>query len=789
VSEDIERFGSQLLSYIENEERQNSSIIQNITDKNGKIIERTSLNDESLWLNISNATDNDNVVTLNWDGYGVYKAQSSHLQKLSKKDIEETVIKAKISINELTEIKQKEINNLIIEKEQLKTNIRFASIKQLLSLELELECNFDENNITFESYIKKQFDNSNDQPTLGYDLIKSGLIDENYMLYYSVYQGNLSKSAYRYKILNIQKNIMDIHYSLNDNDLEELFNDIGESYVDSISMFNIDIITYLLSNVDEKTNILFQHLGSNCEKVLEVFTAYLKSDKSIKNKKKFIKSISKYYSDVLINLIEINPDNLDELIGEVMIGSEKNTDITLSDSAKKYLNANLSSIKPFTLHTKSSEQTINSALEIIGKSDMKIISLDGVNSIAKDTIKSLSLYEININNIKTLFGENGDISLNNLYLNYVETYEYMIKNIADYLSIIDADKTQYTLNKADALPDIIHNIFVNIPDRLDPIFHRADKNKCQVHSILSVPKETWSYLMTYLLVEPNLTNMLEYFSFLELNKGEVTEKMFSIYLNMKKNISLDKNSLEEYDNNEVLKLVIAILNNEVIDLDVKNNILISTYKSKIDITLLDHKDSLIFGMLLSNGHIGDDISSYNYINDLSWSTKYNYMINSKKFSEYVNSITFSQDDILSISSSKAILNYVKESIISDLVKYESEISPEVANNLIGYTSHKSINLSPEHLRILAKGSTIKPFLGLLVSRLDTLSQSETLNILNNLGGEYKKISKFIRQAKLENTPENLRLIEHLINVHVVSSQQSSGNNDGVIRVFMKKPAQ
>ncbi len=779
----LSNFGLQLLSFIKNEERQNSSIVLSITDKNGNIIERTDLGNSSMWLEISKATDSEDAILLNWKGYGVYEPNSRHIQKLSKNDLERIALGDSIDFDELTMAREKEIIDDINEKEHLRTNLRSANIQQFLLLEQKFDNLF---TTTFDEIIRSTFEINSEQPSLGYDLIKSGLIDENYILYYSVYSGLLSSSALTYKINNIQKNIIDVQYRLSNDDLDKIFNDIGETYADSISMFNIDIITYLLTKADKRTDELFRHLGSNSEKVQETFSAYLKSSENMANKKKFIRSISKYYSNVISNLIEINSDNLNELISEAIISSDIISNFTLSDAAIKYLTTNLSSIKPFKISSKSSAEELKSSIEVIKKSDIKFNSVIGINVATKEMVKNLDLYEINKSNIKTLFGQFGSISLNSLYTNHRQAYEYMVDNINKYLEVINEYKSQYSLDESDTLQDIILNIIEKNPDQLDEIFSKSDTSKCVIDSILTFPQEIWTLLIAHSIVKPSLTNMLEYFRFSEPNNIGALNECLSTYLNTKKDIILDKPSLEEYDKNEVLKLIVAILNKDAIDLDVKRSILVNLYKTPIDTSLILHKDSSVFGMLLSTGYITDDISSYNYIKDLSWGTKYDYIVNSKNFLEYIESITFSHDDILNISSSKSTLNLIKDSMLNNLAKYELEMSADITNNFIMYVGSKSINLSPDNLRILAKNSKIEPFLGILNSRLNTLNQLETLSILNSLGDEYEKISKFTTQAKLRNTPDNLRLVEHLIAVKIVSSTRTSGDNNEFIKVFMKK---
>jgi len=653
--------------------------------------------------------------------------------------------------------KLNELKKQIEELKKSKEYIRRYSIQQL----------FEDGTIKIKGY--------NNPKALLIDLmLRNGYIDESYMEYISIFhEGALTKADKNFLInIKLEK---DTNWDYKLNHIENLIPRITEFLFEKKYILNFDLVDELLKNTEfiKKRDILFKQLSNEQKYSIEFIDQYVVNGKKIP---KFIEHLSKNWPNIWI-FIKTKTNFTNKKIEEYFILIIKHAEI--QDIKKNFVNdkSYLSNYSNFL----NIEASGNRIQDIIKALDIKFETIDSNSHIDKIRfIYENNNYCLKIEIIRNIL-QHIEIYDNELFetKNYSYLHSPNLQKIADYIDInieeyINSVFLQLKSNNNEDLEwylKLLNNENLNI-DLKEKIIIQT---KTIVEKTDDVDDgEIWDLLFKHSKIQPRWENILEIYN---LNENTLNDYVIG-YLNQKNNaeqLAEEKIPSDEGSdrNNIYSKLCYEIIYNKKLN-DESYFLLLQAnpwWYSSLDIEKLAKER---IELLIEAKIIEPSIEGYNFLKSNFNGANIQLLgLNQSKFSENINQLKFDIGDIELILSSKLFdddkkIHFLKfgptENIVNNynILKSLSEMLVNMDYVDIDYTIiDKLINNSIQ----IDEKTRIILFTKYFHSRV-SINIAMFLNLLSN---EYRKIADYTHKAKIENTIENRRFLEKLVEFSYISS--------------------
>jgi hypothetical protein len=620
-----------------------------------------------------------------------------------------------------------------------------------------------------------------------YDLLKADYIDANFALYTSIFHGTNPKAA-NFLIHHLQLNKPDIHYKFNgDENVEALLNDSGSAYLRSKSIYNIDILDYLLStakpgvNLDSDAHGLY-HITNNLAQGQPEDLAFL--DEYMRNGKqqeRLIEVLGGKWArifDYAVNSEAIDNAQRIRLFNSAFQGSNKEVQYIVDEGVTNYVIQNASRIE---LLTKPVNKTVKDKLGVVlDQLNAKLISFNGLSEDIKEVIVEKNLYTINQKNIEDATGAK-NLSLDNILGANEAVFIYIAADLKAYLAAIaDSKKTKHTIDSNESFPRVIDHIAKSGPEYLDDVIRGASPD-CSIEDLVKVSSKAWPMLLDVKATEPRLSNILAYYS---QDEAGVIDQHLTDYLNEIGRIEVD--SSEDAENLE--RLAVAILSNTRIasltrsklvnDMDLKNYIPVDSFPAQ---------NSDLYSHLVRDGIIEDSAATYNYLKASNPDTRLAYIVSSTNFSQYMNEVALDSDEISAISSSNDVKPEIKKYLINNLTSFDPKPSVTAINELASFAVANNMSLDVPTLHAMIGSINTVTAVKLINLSSESFTRDGMIGMFKIIGGDYEKLSQTKKHVPLDEVQHNIDLIARLRSLGMVSSvSKRKIKNSNKLVVNMKK---
>ena len=621
---------------------------------------------------------------------------------------------------------------------------------------------------------------------LALDLLKSGYIDSNYILYTSVYhKDGMSPNAANFAIQFIQReDQQDIYYDLDSKDIKQLLQE-NVSYVDERSMYNISIVDYLLTHqIDRKLRIILANIGAGKYNAEEFINEYVSNTKYLS---KFIARITREWDGVFefivkSNLIKAKQRNA--LISTALVNTDVRKEYIVDDDITQYIVENAFEIS--TLKSSTEQSKVDSIKHVLKKLNARFESMDSLSAKVKRAVIDNGLYVINADNLKQILGSE-DYSLDAIKKSQEELYANILSHFEEYITMLDGLKVkQFSIKGDQGFEEIINDVSSNAKDSLGELLDHADLASCLVDELYSLKASAWTQAIQHVIISNTFGNALDYYEYGH-SENEVVDAILGTYLNAVGTLVLDS-SMDTRDAEAKDMLIIAILNSPNVQVDVKVNIVKDCYNGTfVDVAEITPQEGELYGLLLKNGSIEDTAENLNEISKLSWSTRKHYIGNSSELLTYINGVEWKADDIDGIASAEN-LDELKKRVIMDIDTYKGMLSYSAADDFVEYAYSQQMQLTPEVLAILfSKAGSLRDeaTIGLVNLMPVSTTAAGIVQPLAKLGEPYISLTQSLHKPKLANETYNQTLIERIEKLGMVSKKQTI-NEDQQIQVNMKR---
>lgn len=678
----------------------------------------------------------------------------------------------KLHIDNLQEDTQKRLRAEIRALESQKIDIAALPLYQLIQ----------NTNTSIDKIIS---DNQLPAPELFSYLITEGYLNENYPLFISnFHEGRLT--------LQDRDFILAIRSHGNTDPLQPIDNpgevcaslrstDFGQRYA-----LNVILIDYLLENTSVnklKLNDVFSFISRNFERAEEFFNSYFKYGTNINL---LTLELSRYWPEYAIESLASNdaPTHISNILSYVD-ESEIVNDMNETGELANYLNQYGSLVF-------NSEVGFNGDFSVLKKLNIKFHKLNSLkeNRSLMDYVHSENLYQINPDNLRLLlktYCQANETDIDNANLSTVLNFgtdnlkSYIKLNLQTYLEVVFLHEPKNTEENEKTIEWLINNdeLTLDLKRRI------ITKQEYQFQSLQQIPKELWDYLFTEKKVDICWRNISAYLFHSE-DEQEIkaaSEFLTSLFLRQHLADELKDNriNIDELGDEASKNLSWFVVNNDaLLDVDYEKLIKCLPYYYKVFPGEISDDKAILLARY-NKVELNEDTFEFAKNNE----TLLTHLL-AKNIHKYIQSRdVYEVSDAVTekILEMEEISDTVKLILAVDVAPSTIESSSNLADIYIRLMTLPSVNYgnySTETLQsvIVSTSDTLKA-VTLLSDTIERFDKRAVIEILGMLPKPYKSIASFGRRPKLQNTKENLRLVEKLENNGIISSKVVS---KGVIKI-------
>ena len=620
---------------------------------------------------------------------------------------------------------------------------------------------------------------------VGWQLIKAGYIDTEFVHYTSLYYStSMSLKARSFLLNNVRLNKQSLHHRFeSDDDIQALLEKMGSTYLNDKSMYNISIVDYLLRKDDSIVDKIIANLAGGDSNDLQFINAYVKEGSEVT---KFIQQLAARWDGIFTYITgdnEMDDKKKGRFVSLALTAGSESVKYKTNPSVKGFIEANKTNVQILTNDNQDSS-AVDDACRLLMQFGVEFDTLDDLNEQAKEAVKDYGLYTVNEQNMTSILGS-PRMPLDTIKRTYEHVYSHLLGHLGEYVDLFQnrAD-SEYALAGEDGFEAVIDEVSKISMDDLGLILANADLSNCIVRDINKLGSDTWPLLIENVILSNTLSNILTYFELSHADDKTVISDLLAEYLNTSETVVLDKD-YTEYTTENVKTFVLAVLNSSKINVEATVNIVHDCYKEgHISVSDIKPQDGTLYGALLARGCIDDTQVNFEAIRNRSWETKSAYISNSQKFLEYISDLTLTADELNSIATDDSIPDAVNEYIVDNIASYASELSINSAAHFAEFALKRAKVLDVEALKAIIDGANKDTSIKLINLAMNNLDASDMITLMPIVGGEYKKLSQKSRRPTFPNTDYNFNLILRLQELGLVSSYELK-DNETKIKVIMK----
>lgn len=596
--------------------------------------------------------------------------------------------------------------------------------------------------------------------------LRNGYIDDNYYDYISIFYPESITLQDQSFLLNVRSKILtSFDYKLIKTD--KLIGKINLAVFASEFVLNYNLVDYVLKHqkLNSQRELIFEKLSDESEISFKFVEGFLDNGKNLKE---FIKNLCRKWPNYW-HFIESSPELLDtrkDYYFNLLIEYGDVKDIKkISDQ---------SNLKDIILREKdflSKFENVNQIINIIKSLTLSFAFVDLTKAHQElfDYVYQNNLYDLNLDMVKEIVKRKASFNqaefdtknytfINNS--NCSELIEYINANINTYIENVYSKISSNKYDDEKNLVDLLNSDEITFENATVVI--KQNENKfSSIEEIIEL--EIVDLLITELKVVPTWKNIIEFY---KLKEDAFTDSLLN-FINNEDNAKelsksmipipeVDKEVIKTFINNLVLN---NTLNNSSYNFIIKS---VPYVYERIDITVLSTDKVKI---LLENSKLSFNTENYEMIKSAQ-KTLLIIFIEMNKYRFLSNIDNFEKDNevILSITLSNIFIPKEKQTVIKKADEEGLSLNNEIYKQIgLLLTSSLTNNLSPTLIaKVLTSISVSRTLRIKIFNMYHAVLQIDTYkDFLKSLGSPYSGINQKRSNPLLENTRENLRMIEIL----------------------------
>ena len=433
----------------------------------------------------------------------------------------------------------------------------------------------------------------------------------------------------------------------------------------------------------------------------------------------------------------------------------------------------------------------------MAQAGVKISDISKVDLKLREHLIDNECYEVNRRNLEVVSGDN-QAALDVLSRKRPSVYAHLLRSLKAYFAIIADDESGKlpalvgTADTAKVIADVVKLDAVANARSEDLAADDAKLDDSEVLPLLSsllassggdwsidldgLPSNCWPMLASHDRLAVTTSNLWPYVSKRGVDSAliELLERHSSI-----------ENQGDALDNDEYIELATAILGLKEEQISAKQRVALVASIGHVEPIPASHirvQEGELVGHLIKAGLIADNTASYELIKGFDWPYREFVIASSQRFADYMD-INVVGGDALAIVQSQLVPAKVKQNIINSISSYCYGMDVEDLTSLAEYAaSQQDLTVDGDALIwLLDQGVKPNVVVPLLVTGLDTLSDSDVRNIVMALGQPYSDLlNKGRRQVRVDIIEGVDRLLERLKIVGEVTKYVKDGDRSQYI---------
>lgn len=624
---------------------------------------------------------------------------------------------------------------------------------------------------SFDSYVRELMG-----PGLAYELIKSGYITKNYVLYSSLFHAErMTCNAMSFVIHHVDRNLMDVQYRLNDDEVRSIISYCGSRRLNESVMYNIRVLDWLIANDSEAADQMIASLEEGGADQAHFLQSYLNDGLSPDYLVKRLTALTVRVLEFLILLLDLSNESRSYYVN-LVLSNLAESDQMLADGVCEYLQIHYSEFQ--VLASQSSQQIVRRVANLFERAGVVLSNLNVVSRSFISEFVKRNLYEINADNLTVIVGGEVDsLALDVIRGKSEFAYEYVVTHLSRYLGVVDG--CSETIARGNSFISIIEDLLARGSDGVDVVIRDASP-VCSVSDISQICKSSWKYLALYERFGPTWDNVTRY-----IDEFDIDEEITVLLSASGAIIGLE--GVKEVDK---ARFAYHLLNSieESLSVEVRAMLVNSMHlKNLLDVSEFEPYSGRLLVLLMQGGSIGDCFDSYHRLLLLDWPSRREYILASSKFVEFMTPEVVG-GDLLSILQDSDVSPAICRRILQDVESYRSWFDSEVLHAL-GKRARAlgaSVPLSVVY-DMAAAQVDVGVVLTLLLPHLGAVTHSELARILFDVGGDYVFLAERGESLlKFEKLDALVPLLERLKQLKIVSSWNMDGDLIKVYRKHRKK---
>lgn len=596
------------------------------------------------------------------------------------------------------------------------------------------------------------------KPGLAYQLVRAGHINRNFTLYTSTFHGDrVSPAATNFIIHHVERDLMDAHFELGPEDVDAVVRERGKSALKEPALYNIAILDRLLATNVDAADIMIRSLVGLGESQTQFLQAYLTAGEQRAQLVQRFVTVSPRTLLYLVNQAELDDASQLELVDVALANlssSAQRTDARVVD----YLRTHYAEFSVLTNDGMSAQAERVGAL--FAEASITLPSLTPLSASARPSFVSRSLYDITHENLTLAIGNDETVALDVIRAANKTVYDYVLEHIDAYLGAIEGSSA--AVDTGEQFIAVLEELLEQGTPRLADVVERAAP-ACQVVDLGAISEGAWPALAMHQRFPATFNNVSRYVDALGVDAhlapllaaaGTLTEA-------------------ESADEDEKTTLATTILAaREQLPAATLRADLVASLKlgSHLEIGEIAAETGNLFALLLKHDIISDTAESYAHLAATDWPTRRAFIRESEEFARYMTP-ELVQPDLAALLADNEIEDAIKRVIVERSEAY-AEVAGQRGLNELARLAVKHGHTIPSVVvqKMAQGGASAQYVVPLLEPHLGDLARADLFAILQELGGDYSKLTAVGRTAlHVANTPADRALLECLKQHGTVSS--------------------
>lgn len=618
---------------------------------------------------------------------------------------------------------------------------------------------------------------------LARDLVLRGFLDRNFSLYAAQFYGHFSGTdVANFMVHHVQANTMNVDFKLSrpgavENLLAET-EEAGEEFTDTVAVYNIDVVNFLLATDHPGADGLVRRLVTDRDDDAATFlTAYLTSGSE---REALVGRLAAQPWPVVFQYLVADPDVPDEarpvLVGAALSAVVVSAPYELGEKVREFITANYADMVTFTAPLP--KDAIGAVVEMLERTGVRLPDLSAIDDDLCNVIVEHDRYTLTGENLRTALGIVGAVSFDAVVADEI-VYDYCLTNPGAYLASVGQDpKTKFTVCTPEILVKVLNDAVeqwseTQLADHLHDLVAGASPD-ARISQLRTVPEATWPELAAARLFDATLANVERFRTHVG---GEINADLAGLLEAAEAIADVEDGSGDEFDPDVA---AVAVLNATTFSSTAVRVALASNLDADFPLPVDDIacESSDLFARMLTAGLISDEAESFEHFHAAGWDAIKPAIEASSDIATFLTPahVDGMVGKVLTDSTGRAKLG---NKIVSDLEAYIPGTDADALRAAAAYADEHGIALQPATVARVAAAQPDKAVqvIRLLAGAIPIASAQDVLEVFSALGGEYSKVRASGKKFHIMKDDAHTAVLTTLRDAGVVKPFRKQMNRD------------